>query len=107
VTGLAASCLLGAFSLAGPAAAQEDLSGDFLAACMGAYGTDSNEFCTCKTEQAELHASEDLMRHFIAFYQDPGKFREDLAAGSVPQDIQEAWPRFVMESNKVCLEPAG
>jgi hypothetical protein len=106
VTVLAALCLLGGFYVASPAAAQEDLNGDFLAACMSAYGTDSNEFCTCKTEQAQQLASEELMRHFIAFYSDPGKFREDLAAGNVPQDIQDAWPRFVMESNKVCLEPA-
>jgi hypothetical protein len=97
--------LIGAAFLSAPAAAQEDLNGEFHAACMSAYGTDSNEFCTCKTEQAQELASEDLMRHFIAFYSDPNKFREDLTAGKVPEDIQNAWPRFVMESNKVCLEP--
>jgi hypothetical protein len=46
-----------------------------------------------------------MMRYFIAFYQDPNKFREDVTAGNVPQDIRDGWPRFVMESNKVCLQP--
>jgi hypothetical protein len=106
VVSLAALCLLGTASLAGPAAAQTEINDEFLAACMSAYGTDSSEFCTCKTEQADLFDNEEMMRHFIAFYQDPNKFREDLAAGKVPQDIQDAWPRFVMESNRVCLQPA-
>ena len=92
--------------MAGPAAAQADINEEFLAACMGAYGTESSEFCICKTEQAKLLENEEMMRHFIAFYQDPNKFRQDVTAGNVPQEIQNAWPRFVMESNKVCLQPA-
>jgi hypothetical protein len=107
VLALAALCLVGTLSAAGHAAAQAatDVNEEFLAACMSAYGTDSSEFCTCKTEQAKLLENQELMRHFIAFYQDPNKFREELAAGNVPQDIQDAWPRFVMDSNKVCLQP--
>jgi hypothetical protein len=106
---LAAMSLVGGFSLTGPAAAQAetptDINADFLTACLGAYGEDSNEFCTCKTEQAKLLENEEMMRYFIAFYQDPNKFREDVTAGNVPQDIRDGWPRFVMESNKVCLQP--
>jgi hypothetical protein len=102
---LAPLCLVGTLAAAGPAVAQTDVSEEFLAACMSAYGTDSSEFCVCKTDQAKLLENEEMMRHFIAFYQDPGKFREDVAAGKVPQDIQDAWPRFVMESNNVCLQP--
>jgi hypothetical protein len=43
---LAAMSLVGGFSLTGPAAAQAetpaDINADFLAACLGAYGEDSN-----------------------------------------------------------------
>src|SRR5688500_4552049 len=101
--------LLGALAVAAglcaTAPSRADGGDDFMTACMNAYGEDSNEFCTCKTEQARLLADEEMMRHFIAFYQDPNKFREDVAAGKVPEPIQDAWPRFVMQSNKICLTP--
>jgi hypothetical protein len=101
--------LLGALAVAAglcaTAPSRADVGDDFMTACMTAYGEDSNEFCTCKTEQARLLADEEMMRHFIAFYQDPNKFREDVAAGKVPEPIQDAWPRFVMQSNKICLTP--
>lgn len=101
--------LLGAFcltGLAGTAPAQADINDDFMNACVAAYGDESNEFCTCKTDQAKAFGDEEMMTYFIAFYQDPSKFREEIAAGNVPETVQDAWPRYVMQSNKVCLQPA-
>jgi hypothetical protein len=97
---LLATLALGATTvLAVPALA--DVKEDYLAACLSAYGEDSTDFCTCKADEA-VKLDETLARSFIAFYQDPGKFREDLLAGNVPEDVQKDWPYFVMSSNKLC-----
>lgn len=108
---LGALCLAAVMAGATPTLAQEetetDIGADFLAACVGAYGEDNTDFCTCKTEQATLTADEELIRYFIAFYENPARFRQEVAAGNVPEAVQKAWPRYVMESNKICLETAG
>jgi hypothetical protein len=97
---LLATIALGATTaLAVPAFA--DVKEEYLAACLSAYGEESTEFCTCKAGEA-VKLDEVLARSFIAFYEDPAKFREDLLAGNVPEQVQKDWPYFVMSSNKLC-----
>jgi hypothetical protein len=97
---LLATLALGATAaIAVPALA--DVKEEYLAACLSAYGEESTEFCTCKADEA-TKVDEEMARFFIAFYQDPGKFREDLLAGNVPEEVQKDWPYFVMSSNKLC-----
>ena len=97
---LIATLALGATAaLATPAFA--DVKEDYVAACLGAYGEESTDFCTCKADEA-LKLDGEMVQFFIAFYSDPGKFREDLQAGKVPEKVQKDWPYFVMSSNKLC-----
>jgi hypothetical protein len=97
---LIAALALGATTaVATPAFA--DVKEDYVAACLGAYGEESTEFCTCKADEA-LKLDAEMVGFIIAFYQDPAKFREDLLAGGVPEKVQKDWPYFVMSSNKLC-----
>lgn len=97
---LLATLALGATTaLATPSAAA--IKDDYLAACLSAYGDESTEFCTCKAGEAEKQ-DEEMVKFFIAFYSDPAKFREDILAGNIPEEIQKDWPYFVMSSNKLC-----
>lgn len=82
--------------------AHADLAEDFMAACVEAYGETSTEFCTCKTEEAGKLVDDEMLGYIIAFMKSPSQFRDDIAAGKVPRHVQDAWPHYVMDSNRVC-----
>ena len=79
-----------------------DQKADLLAACLAASG-DNTEFCTCKAEETVKIVDAAMIDYIIQNMTDPTKFREDIAAGKVPQEIQDKWPHYVMDTNKICL----
>ena len=105
-TTLAAALALGLAGALATTPARADVKEDYVAACLAAYGEDQTDFCTCKAGEA-LKLEGDIVNYIIAFYQDPNKFREDIQAGTIPEEVQEAWPYFVMSSNKICRPADG
>jgi hypothetical protein len=79
-----------------------DQRADLLAACLAASG-DNTEFCTCKADETVKIVDAAMIDFIILNMKDPAKFREEIAAGKVPQDVQDKWPHYVMDTNKICL----
>lgn len=104
---LRTTILLGALVLAAlPSPAFADVKEDYMAACMEASG-DNTELCTCKTEQASMLVDEETMGYIVIALKEPAKFSEMITKGEVPKAVVDAWPYYVMKSNKACVPPAN
>ena len=94
-----ALALVAGIAAASPAAA--GVKEDYMAACMGASG-DNSELCTCKTEQALKLADEEMLGYVIIAMSEPAKFTEMIGKGEVPEKVVDAWGPYVMKSNLAC-----
>ncbi len=79
---------------------------DYMAACMGASG-DNTELCTCKTEQAVKLASDEMLDYLVLALAKPAEFTEKVNKGEVPEAVTSQWGYYVMQSNKVCRPSEG
>jgi redox-sensitive bicupin YhaK (pirin superfamily) len=97
---LIASILISALAAAAPA--QAAFAEDYMAACL-AQTRQNVELCTCKTEQAQSLASEEMLGYIVIAMQDGQKFRSMVVAGEVPDEVVKAWGPYVMTSNRICM----
>lgn len=83
-----------------------DVKADYLAACLGATN-DNTELCTCKVTEAAKVADDEMMGYIVIAMKDNAKFREMVQKGEVPDAVVKTWPKYVRESNAVCVPPAN
>lgn len=99
VAGLAAAAP--AFAATPPATGE-----DYMAACMGASG-DNTELCTCKTTEATKLADAEMLGYIVLSLKDTAKFHEMVQKGEVPEKVLSQWGFYVMKSNAICLPPTN
>jgi hypothetical protein len=100
--------LAAAVALAGLSATPSfaDVKADYLAACLGASG-DNTELCACKVTEAVKIADDEMLGYIVIALKDNPKFREMVKAGEVPDAVVRKWPTYVRESNAICIPPAN
>ena len=83
-----------------------DVKADYLAACLAATN-ENTELCTCKATEAAKIADDEMLGYIVIAMKDNGKFREMVKKGEVPDAVVKKWPKYVRESNAVCIPPAN